>query len=234
MAPPINAGGIPPIIGSSPDAGPAAVNQASGPSGGHMSHHTTTAVRQMTAYSTTTAGGLSVSNQAGLKASFPGSPLFVEGDEGYDALAVKKYLYKILTNTIHGLDIPAAAAYWGFPYGGLSDEAHPSTADLAYSGAPAIDAQTAVGADFASPYMPNLLVPPIEAPTSPVEQQVVLSKASNPPYVGNGLASPLKTQATIKSHLVTSQKDGNTPINGGAGTAVGGYTGGEEFHLPKE
>ena len=138
---------------------------------------TTTAVRQMTAYSTTTAGGLSVSNQAGLKASFPGSPLFVEGDEGYDALAVKKYLYKILTNTIHGLDIPAAAAYWGFPYGGLSDEAHPSTADLAYSGAPAIDAQTAVGADFASPYMPNLLVPPIEAPTSPVEQQVVISKS---------------------------------------------------------
>jgi len=201
--------------------------------GGHMSHNTTTAVRDMSTHSTNTGAQPAKSDEASLKASFPASPLFKAGKKGYSADAVKEYLYKLLTNTVRGTqDQSDAAAYWGFPRKTASEKA-PESSDLSYKGAPSIDGLKEVGDDKAGPYMPNLHVPPIDAPTSPVDKQNIQPQASNPPYVGNGLASPAKTQATIKSHLVKSQKGGNSPTPGGPGSDSG-YAGGEDFHLPSQ
>ena len=200
--------------------------------GGHMSHQTTTAVRSMkspAALKTGSPGGLdSKSSEASLISSFPASPLFTDD---YNAEAVKKYLYKLLTNTVDATDAASAAGYWGFSSAGPATEAAPSSTDLSYAGAPAVDGLTEVGADKAGAYMPNLTVPPISAPTSPVDTQNTLPKASNPPYVGNGLATPANTQAATKTNLVEIHIDGNIPVPNGP--TFEGAAGGESFKVPK-
>ena len=207
--------------------------------GGHMPHQTTTAVRNMASPAALATGGSieAKSSQASLEASFPGSPLFTAV---YNADEVKKYMYKLLTNTVItapkvdgvGADVAAAAAYWGFQSPGPATEASPSSTDLSYAGAPIIDGVTEVGADKASPYMPNLHVPPIDAPTSEVATQNVLPNASSPPYVGNGLATPANTSDATKTNLVNAHKDGNIPIPNGP--TFEGAAGGADFKVPQK
>ena len=199
--------------------------------GGHMSHQTTTAVRNMESPAALSTGGSleAKSNQASLEASFPGSPLFTAV---YNADEVKKYMYKLLTNTVKGKkDQEQSAAYWGFPIPRKATPESPSSADLSYDGAPIIDGVTEVGADKASPYMPNLHVPPINAPTSEVSTQNVLPNASSPPYVGNGLATPANTSEATKTNLVDAHKDGNIPIPNGP--TFEGAAGGADFKVPQ-
>jgi len=184
------------------------------PKGGHMSHQTTTAVRNMKSPAALATGGPleAKSNQASLETSFPGSPLFTAV---YNADAVKGYLIKLITNTCasNTQDIADAGGYWGFPTAAPPDptkktEGNPSTADLSYDGAPNIPhivtAKTATKKlpiptqDKAGPYTPNLHVPPIDAPTSPVETQV-LPEPGDAPFVGNGVASPLNASKMNRS-----------------------------------
>jgi hypothetical protein len=207
--------------------------------GGHMPHQTTTAVRNMVSPAALTTGGSleAKSNQGSLEASFPASPLFTAV---YNADEVKKYMYKLLTNTVMtapivdgvGADVAAAAGYWGFQSPGPATEASPSSTDLSYAGAPIIDGVTEVGADKASPYMPNLHVPPIDAPTSEVDTQNVLPNASSPPYVGNGLATPANTSAATKNNLVEPHKNGNIPTPNGP--TFEGAAGGGSFKVPQK
>ena len=138
--------------------------------GGHMSHLTTRTVRSMksnAALKTGSPGGLQAkSSETSLMASFPGSPLWSdEVPPVYGSEEVGKYLYKILTNTVVSTDIGDAQSYWGFPAGSGATSEQPSTSDLSYEGAPAIDAIITNSEDKAAAYMPNLQPP---YPCSPI------------------------------------------------------------------
>jgi len=199
---------------------------------GHMTHATTTADRSMVssaAKRTGSPGGdLAESVEARLIAAFPASPM-MGTDADYDAKAVSKYKYLLLTNKVAASDQGAAAGYWGFSTP-ESEEAIglASSADLSWAGAPNLEGKPGVDIDgnaLASNHMPNLAVPPLNAPSTVVET-VVITSPSEPPGVGNGLANPSSTSTAIQEHVVDSQEDGNTPTPGGPTqtTAAGSST----------
>jgi hypothetical protein len=172
------------------------------------------------------------SDEARLISAFPGSPMMGTGAT-YNAEEVSKYKYKILTNTVDASDLADAAGYWGF----TTPESEPtvgqaSSADLKWSGAPDLDEnldKDSADKKLASNYMPNLVTPPIDAPTTEVENTATTTP-SDPPGVGNGLANPRQTSTAIQEHIVESQKDANTPIPGGP--TAEGAAGGDHVRVP--
>jgi len=202
--------------------------------GGHMTHVTTTADRSMVSPAAKNTGGVNQaeSDEARLISAFPGSPMMGAGAT-YNAEEVSKYKYKILTNTVDASDLGDAAAYWGFAV--PESEAtvgQASSADLRWTGAPDMDEvleKDSADKKLASNYMPNLVVPPIDAPTTEVEN-FAITTPSDPPGVGNGLANPKQTSTAIQEHIVESQVDGNTPTPGGP--TAEGAAGGDHVRVP--
>lgn len=145
-------------------------------------------------------GGLGHSDYTVLTLMFPGSPIF--SGELTDDIVTETFM-SIVTNAVVNDD--------GYMFGEV---------DLNYGQSPNLEEVVVGGGGLpGSPWAPNIAVPPVgqnpaDIPASGVEA-TERAKGGGGAFIGDGLASPSATSATISGQTVNNVQLGtSTPVGG--------------------